>query len=192
MNLHILKKNLRQELKQRRVEISANARTIKSQKIINTLKRIDDYIDAKSVFCYVSLPDEVDTYALIDHCITRGINLSVPRVASKTEMIAVKLGNRHELIPNAMGILTSGSDMIETGPFDIAITPGLGFSDKGERLGYGRGYYDRWFSKNNVKIKIALAFDSQLLDKVPTEARDEPMDMIVTEKQIIDLRSGRF
>ena len=103
-------------------------------------------------------------------------------------MIAVKLSDQNDLAPDSMGILTPNSDQEISGPFDIAITPGLGFTNKGERLGYGRGYYDRWFSKHKVKTKIALAFELQLIDVLPTEKTDQLVDMIVTEERIIDLR----
>ena len=109
---------------------------------------------------------------------------------NNTEMIAVPLTNLSDLKPDKMGILTPDSNQTSSGPFDIAITPGVGFTSSGNRLGYGRGYYDRWFSKNAVKTKIGLAFEIQVVETLPIEDTDVALDMLVTEKRIIDLRSG--
>ena len=53
------------------------------------------------------------------------------------------------------------------------------------QLGYGRGYYDRWFSKNHVKIKIGVAFETQLVSSLPLEKTDIAMDILITEKKVI-------
>ena len=67
----------------------------------------------------------------------------------------------------------------------VSITPGLGFTLTGHRMGFGRGYYDKWFVQNKVKHKIALAFEAQLVDEIPVEDNDVLMDKIVTEKRVI-------
>ena len=68
---------------------------------------------------------------------------------------------------------------------DITITHGIGFTKKGGRLGYGRGYYDRWFSTNEVKTKIGISFEAQIVMNLPLEKTDINMDLIITEKEII-------
>ena len=188
MNLHEHKKSLRLALKEQRGDIPSAKRTELSQKISQNLQKIEDFNGAKSIFCYISYLSEVDTHRLIAYSIRQNLSLAVPKITGKTEMIAVKLSDQNDLAPDSMGILTPNSNQEISGPFDIAITPGLGFTIKGERLGYGRGYYDRWFSKHEVKTKIALAFELQLIDALPTEKTDQLVDIIVTEERIIDLR----
>ncbi|MCG8379698.1 MAG: 5-formyltetrahydrofolate cyclo-ligase, partial [Proteobacteria bacterium] len=95
-----------------------------------------------------------------------------------------------ELEPDNLGIPTPKSDQVATNPIDIAITPGLGFTTTGKRLGYGRGYYDRWFEHNVAKTKVGLAFEAQIVDTLPTETTDVLLDIIVTEKRIIDVRNS--
>ena len=104
-------------------------------------------------------------------------------------MIAVPLKSWDDLEADKMGILTPRSSQVALGPFDVAITPGLGFTEKGGRLGYGRGYYDRWFSHYEVKTKIGVAFEVQIVDELPMEKTDVLLDMLVTEDRIIDLRN---
>ena len=101
-------------------------------------------------------------------------------------MIAVKLNSLTNLEPDNIGILTPKTNEILLDKVDIAIIPGIGFTKKGERLGYGRGYYDRWFSKNMVKVKVGVAFEEQIIAELPLEKTDINMDIVITEKEIID------
>ena len=113
------------------------------------------------------------------------MNLYVPKIISGTEMIAVKLNDIANLELDDIGILTPKSNEILSEKVDITITPGIGFTKKGGRLGYGRGYYDRWFSINEVKTKIGIAFEEQVVMNLPLEKTDVNMDIIITEKEII-------
>ncbi len=188
MNLHEQKKQLRNEIKQLRSMLSDSDRQNMSQQIARFLLEIVEFNQAKRVFCYISYLDEVETHSLITAFLQQNRDLAVPKIMNKTEMLAIPLSDFSELEPDRLGILTPTSNQAATKSFDVAITPGLAFTEKGERLGYGRGYYDRWFSKNTVKTKIGLAFEVQIVDELPLEETDLPLDILVTEKRIIDLR----
>ena len=189
MNLHEQKIRLRNELKQRRSELPESKRNEMSQQIIKFLHEIDDFNQAKSIFCYISYLSEVETSLLINHFLEQDLALAVPKIIGKSEMIAAELTHLIDLEPDKMGILTPKSNQSVSIPFDIAFTPGVGFTDKGDRLGYGRGYYDRWFAKNEVKTKIGIAFEAQVVETLPTEETDMSLDILVTEERIIDLRN---
>ena len=188
MNLHEQKKQLRNEVKQLRSELTKEERLKKSQQIELFLQEIPEFYQANSVFCYISYLDEVETHPLIKRFLNQNKSLVVPKIMTKTEMLAIALSDFSDLEPDKMGILTPKSNQAAIDPFDIAITPGLGFTEKGDRLGYGRGYYDRWFSKNTVNTKIGIAFEVQIVETLPLEKTDLPLDFIVTEKRIIDCR----
>ncbi len=188
MNLQEQKKHLRNDLKQRRSRVSAYKRRQMSQQIITFLHEIDEFNRAKNLFCYISYLSEVETTDLIETFLEQKLNLSVPKIMNNSEMIAVPLENLSELEPDKMGILTPKSNQATTGPFDVVITPGLGFTTSGERLGYGRGYYDRWFANNQVGLKIGVAFEIQIVEELPVEDTDMTLDILVTEKRIIDFR----
>ncbi len=188
MSLHEQKNQLRNEIKQLRSLLSKSDRQNMSQQIEKFLLEIVEFNQAKRVFCYISYLDEVETHSLITAFLQQNRELAVPKITNKTEMLAIPLSDFSELEPDRLGILTPKSNQAVTKSFDVAITPGLGFTEKGERLGYGRGYYDRWFSKNTVKTKIGLAFEVQIVDELPLEETDLPLDILVTEKRIIDLR----
>jgi 5-formyltetrahydrofolate cyclo-ligase len=190
MNLLEQKKHLRAELKQSRSQVPESKRADMSQQIFNFLHEIDVFKQAKSVFCYISYLSEVETSSLINYFLNRNLALSVPKIIGKTEMIAVPIHDLDGMAPDKMGILTPKSSEIASNPIDISITPGLGFTVNGGRLGYGRGYYDRWFSQNQVKTKIGIAFEVQIVDELPLEKTDMPLDILVTEERIIDLRKS--
>ncbi len=190
MNLHEQKKQLRTALKRRRSELPENKRTEMSQQIIKFLHEIDEFNQAKNIFCYNSYLSEVETSSLIKLFLEKGLALAVPKIMGKTEMIAVPVTNLSDLEPDKMGILTPKSNQAATAPFDIAIAPGVGFTDMGNRLGYGRGYYDRWFSNNIVKTKIGIAFEVQVVDELPLEKTDVSLDILITEERIIDIRTN--
>ncbi|MBL1140735.1 MAG: 5-formyltetrahydrofolate cyclo-ligase [Proteobacteria bacterium] len=189
MNLLEQKKQLRKTIKQQRSMLSKADRTKMSQQINQFLDEIPEFNQAKSIFCYISYLSEVETRPLISAFLEQKLSMAVPKIIGKTEMLAVPLTDLSELEPDKMGILTPKTNQAVPDPFDIAITPGLGFTERGERLGYGRGYYDRWFANNKVKTKIGVAFELQIVDDLPLEDTDMPLDILVTEKRIIDLRS---
>lgn len=192
MNQRALKQSLRKDMRARRAGIAATERRAKDRRIIKNLCHVPVFREAKSVFCYVSYLSEADTGPIIEDCIRQNRLLAVPRIMSGERMIAVRLNDLAELRPDNMGIPAPLSARAEAGPFDIAITPGLAFSPAGERLGYGRGYYDHWFARHQVHTRIALAYEIQLVERLPTEARDKRVDMIVTEDRVINTHAGDF
>ncbi len=189
MNKQAQKKQIRTALIQRRSALGEAKRLQMSQQIIQSLHEIDDFHQAKSVFCYLSYRSEVDTHHLIDFFLQQGLVLAVPKIIDKTKMIAVPLLDVHDLEPDKLGILTPKSNQMICDPFDLVITPGLGFTVTGARLGFGRGYYDRWFSTAQVKTKIGITFESQIVAELPLEETDVALDILVTEQRIIDLRA---
>ena len=151
------------------------------QNIINHLISMD----FSAVFCYLSTADEAPTWGLVKHLhATPNITITCPRIIDKTTMIAVPLRSLAQLEPGPLGIYTSR----ETEPYehriDVAIVPGLAFTPTGARLGYGGGYYDRWFDEHPSCYRIAFCYDGQMLDTLPTEAHDVAMHAIVTEKRV--------
>ncbi len=180
------KEYIRSKLKKKRDNINKELRTQKSQKITDFLCKIDEFKYSTNIFCYISYLSEVETHSLINYVLEENLDLFVPKIINGTEMIAIKLSDLSNLEPDNIGILTPKSGEILSGTVDIAVTPGLGFTKKGGRMGYGRGYYDRWFSKNKVKIKIGVAFEEQIITHLPLEKTDINMDIVITEKEIIN------
>lgn len=142
-----------------------------------------------SVFSYLSTEKEASTFSLLKHLLQDGeYKLCCPKIIDQTTMIAVEFSSLEELDIGTHGILTAPASTPAPFPIDLALVPGLGFTEKGARLGYGAGYYDRWFSFHPNAVKVAFCFECQVLPFVPTEAHDVTMDFIITEQFVRDCK----
>lgn len=175
----------RKMLKSARANIPEAKRRAYSNSITEQVVKLDEVINARMVFIYISYATEVHTHELIKVLLDAGKTLAVPKIVKSETMQAESFLSWEDLQPGELGILTPGQSKPCSGPFDVALTPGLGFTLAGHRMGFGRGYYDKWFSENEVKHKIALAFEAQLVDSIPVEDTDIAMDKIVTERRVI-------
>ncbi len=182
------KTRLRVQLKQRRQEITGALREQKNFAIHQRLCSLGDVKAAKSVFCFISHGTEVGTHSIIDQFMAEEKELAVPRIEPSGPMHAIPFRHWDDLETGQLGIPTPGVASTPRAVFDITITPGLGFTEKGKRLGFGKGYYDAWFQTHEAGLKIALAYELQILDELPTTEDDEKIDVIITEDRTIRIR----
>lgn len=179
------KKHLRASLKASRANIEANQRKAADRAIRERLLSLSVLQRAKSVFCFVSTAAEVDTHRLIDILLAQEKTLAIPKITNPSHMLAIEFPGWQSLQPGALGIPSPPGQQPLSDRFDITLTPGLGFTEDGDRLGYGRGYYDQWFRENHAGVKIALAYECQVCEDIPSNERDVKVDIILTEKRII-------
>ena len=179
------KAEIRAKLKQIRTSIPAEMRTSYSETITRNLLSLAEIQCAKTIFLFISYGNEVYTHDLLKYFLNNGKTLAVPKILPTKTMIAVPFSCWQDLQPGELGILTPPGEIPYAGNFDVAITPGLGFTPAGHRIGYGRGYYDKWFANHEVGHKIAITFEKQVLEQLPVDDHDIMMDMIVTEERII-------
>jgi len=154
--------------------------------ITRTLESLDIINKSKSIFSYISLPDEVSTIPFIRKILTKGkCVLVVPKV-KKENLEFYHIFDFKHLKESAFGILepVSCQQVPVTYP-DLFITAGIAFDSKGSRIGFGKGYMDWTFNQTQAP-KIALAYDFQVLETVPYEVYDRQVDLIVTPTRIIN------
>ncbi len=185
------KKTLRKEILQKRATLSTENILEYSDIIASKLYEMDSYKEAKTIMSFISFSDEIHTHEIIKGSIKLGKSIVVPVTIPKTrEMKVSQVLDFSELEIGYYNILTPKKEFIrfvDPNTIDLILVPGVAFSRNGYRVGYGGGYYDRFFSKLNKEVKkIGLAFDLQIVDKVPTDPFDIPIDLIITEKEIID------
>lgn len=137
---------------------------------------------------YMSSKDnEVDTFALIEEMLKRNCSILVPLTSSGLGDLSWSLlKDMNQLIRSRFGIFepSANSRQIMHPPIDApCLIPGIAFTAEGRRLGYGGGYYDRFLAAHKG-LKIALAYEAQIVPTIPYEAHDVLMDFIVTEKQV--------
>ena len=130
-----------------------------------------------SAFVYLSYSSELSTEPLIEECLERGIAIYAPRVMGK-EMSAVLYGD--DFVISGQGIREPIGEPFD-GDVDLVIVPLLAVDERGNRLGYGGGYYDRYLDKHSKSLKIGYCFDFQVLKEVPQEEGDVPLDVLVTD-----------
>ena len=177
------KKALRIRMKERRA--NNENRDVKeillAENVLTVLEKLSGDRDKKKVFCYLSYSAEAPTDGLIERLLEQGYEVYCPRVEGK-EMQVVAYGEDFTI--SAWGIREPVGEPFE-GEIDYAIVPFLAVDKQGNRLGYGGGYYDRYFERNPNTLRIAYGFDFQIQKEVPTEETDKKMNCIVTDKQVL-------
>jgi len=138
---------------------------------------------AQMVLCYVSVRTELHTEPLLRALLEGGRGVAVPRVEGH-EMRARRLQGVDDLCDGAYGIPTCDGDDVSD-LVDVCVTPGLAFTEQGGRLGYGGGYYDRFFADHPRALPIGYCFEEQLVDDVPMQRHDRPMAVVVTPERVI-------
>ena len=177
------KKALRIRMKERRA--NNENRDVKeillAENVLAVLEKLNGDRDKKKVFCYLSYSAEAPTDGLIERLLEQGYEVYCPRVEGK-EMQVVAYGEDFTI--SSWGIREPVGEPFE-GKIDYAIVPFLAVDKQGNRLGYGGGYYDRYFERNPNTLRIAYGFDFQIQKEVPTEETDKKMNCIVTDKQVL-------
>ncbi|AIY84915.1 5-formyltetrahydrofolate cyclo-ligase [Clostridium baratii] len=188
-----MKKELRKEIIKKRDELDCTEKTIKDKKIIEKLKDTKEYKEAKGIFVYIGFGSEINTKILIEDALEDGKEVCVPKVIKK-DMVFIKINSLENLVTSSYGILEPVGDKnnFNVDNLGLIIMPGLAFDKQGNRLGYGGGYYDKFLSNNKINVKkIALAYDFQILDKVPSEEHDIKVDSIITEEKEIEINNKK-
>lgn len=189
-NKYEYKNKLRKLCIKKRNSMSIDEAEKKSEKIYENLFSVPVFQSADFIMSYVSFKNEVITHNIITELLSKGKQLAVPLcVNGDRELLACKILKFEDLSPGTMGILEpslANSEIIEPHLLEVIIVPGTAFDRSMNRLGMGAGYYDRFLPKLSPKaVKIGLAYDFQLLDSIPAEKHDIPMDYIITESEII-------
>ncbi len=176
------KKEIRKEMLKKRDALQKGYVKKQSEKVFKLLKTINAFLNAESFFIYVDFRNEIKTDKIINFLKNKLVLL--PKIDGE-EMYAVKKEEETKL--NKYGILEPKSSNAYTGKIDVCIIPLVACSKKGDRIGFGKGYYDK-FLKSTNSLKIGLAYSWQVLDNFESEPFDEKLDIIVTEKEIIEVK----
>ncbi|WP_432408265.1 5-formyltetrahydrofolate cyclo-ligase [Wukongibacter sp. M2B1] len=161
-----------------------------SKRIMEKIIRLPEITESKVVMIYLSFKNEVDTNEVIDWCFEQGKDVVVPYcVVENRQIIPCKLDvERKGLKKNKFGIWEPKKDSmvaVEIENIDSIIIPGVGFDENCNRLGFGGGYYDRFLAKRKKKTPaIAICYQNQIVESVPIDSYDIPMDMVVTESNM--------
>lgn len=165
-----------------------------SKKIYQRLIKTKEYNNAKTIMFYVSKDNEVETRPMIENAMKNGKNISVPktdRINHKLHPVMIKKLDT-DLRLGHFGLHEPEFDIKKIVPINkinLIITPGIAFDRNGNRLGWGKGYYDIFLEGAKAIPKIGLAYDFQIVPELPRDKHDIPVDMVITEKTTIKVHS---
>lgn len=164
----------------------------KSEEIFRRLYSLEQYKNARTVIAYLDYKNEVMTRDFIKRCISDGKTIALPKVipGDNRELMAYEIHSiTKDIHSGYKGIPEPKADVlnqVEPSCIDLAVIPGVAFDCSRQRIGYGAGYYDRFLMKLRQDcFKIGVAFSLQILNTIPCDEHDVPMDMIITDTKII-------
>ncbi|WP_130805552.1 5-formyltetrahydrofolate cyclo-ligase [Senegalia massiliensis] len=184
------KKELRKIVLKERKKLNKDEVNSLSEKIISYLIKMKEFKQSETIMVYLSFKEEVDTFNLIYKMQELGKKVVITYTDKKENiLIPCKLIDLEDsLEKNPFGYLEPKEESIEKvspSEIDLIITPGLAFDKKGNRVGYGGGYYDKLLKSAPQATKVAVSYDFQIFSEVPNEKFDIPVDYIVTPTRII-------
>lgn len=178
------KDEIRRLMKEARKRLDRADKQRMDDKITESLQKLKVLQTADIVYCYASLPYEVETIEIMQCLWERNISVALPRVCGK-DMDFYVIDSLKDLESGYMGISEPSKDCCGARAFNsVVIVPGLAFDRAGHRIGYGGGFYDRFFEKEPNHVKIGIAYDFQMFTEIPFEKHDDTMDYIVTSNYL--------
>jgi 5-formyltetrahydrofolate cyclo-ligase len=187
-----MKKHVRKIYLQKRIQQSILLKQNKDAKIIKKIEETTDFINATHILFYMPIHGEVDITPLFIKYNNKK-KLYLPRVNSKEKDLDIhEIKNLDQLKEGVYKILEPQiqNNLIEPASLDLVLIPGIAFDTKGQRIGYGHGYFDKFLKKTNCP-KFGIAYEFQIVKNIAAEKHDVPVDKIVTERRIIDTEYNR-
>ena len=183
------KAEFRRKLMNCLLAIPSEQRSERSRKACRNLVSTEQFQSASTIMMFLSLPHEVDTSEAILHAWQLGKAVAVPKISwQQRHMIPVRINSLETgFSTGASGLRNPIAGMpVPFREIDLVVTPALGFDKKGNRLGRGGSYYDRFFANEELKAaRCGFGFTEQIVESIPVTEQDKPVDIIVTDEEII-------
>jgi 5-formyltetrahydrofolate cyclo-ligase len=181
MNVQELKAVLRSEMRTRLEKISPAVRAVESIELCERLKT--QMPSAHTILFFAPLPDELDGWPILELSLALGVTCALPFFDAEKKTYGARELKilKTDLVTGKFGVREPANSCAEIplNKFDLALVPGMAFDLSGNRLGRGKGFYDRILAQASG-IKCGVGYDFQLLEKIPAEAHDARMDFILT------------
>jgi len=183
------KAQARREIERRIRLLTPQQRAVNNARIASALAALPEFSGAGTVMLYMSIGDEVDTLPVVERALAQGKNVALPKVDLKAKTMAAwritDIGRG--IAAGTFGIPEPAlPDVVDPADIDFCLVPARGFDTLGNRLGRGGGYYDRFMAAPGFRaVRCGVAFDFQLLENLPQEPHDLPVNIIVTESRIL-------
>lgn len=178
------KKMTRNTIKEMRLALNKEEVKERSEACVSKVLQFPELIEAQTVCVYMPTGNEIDTTEIIRYCKENGKRLAAPRVSGDT-MEFYYFTDETDMEQGAYDIWEpTGTEAVEDEE-SLVIMPGVAFDLSCNRIGYGKGYYDRYLSAHPRMKKVALAYDFQIVGRIKREVHDVRPDVVVTESRVI-------
>jgi len=178
------KKSLRSLLLEKRDRTSFDLMKIASEKINKKLKKIRTFREAEKIGAYYPIGSEILTQDIIQELLSNGKHVFLPRVSGE-QIDFKKISDFSSLESGSFDIMEPKIECETGNSLDVILVPTVGITQKGVRLGYGHGFYDK-FLANHKTATISLTLEKQIVKNIPKSDHDILIDWVVTEDRIID------
>ena len=169
--------------------LAPSVRATASRLMIARICALTQYEKAKIVMTYMGFGSEIETQPFFERIIADGKIAVLPRVDRGSQTLMLHAArSTSDLLTGKWGIREPGADAppVSINEIDFLLIPGVAFDCSGNRLGYGRGYYDKLLSTADPALtRVAAAFSCQIVEAVPVGPKDQRIDRIITENEII-------
>lgn len=177
------KTELRKEIKNRKRQFTSQQLSELSFAVVMRLLAHERLKGANTVMLYYSLPDEVYTHTLVDSLLVSGKRVLLPRVTGEGTMELRRYEGPQSLERGAYNIMEPIGEVFDDyAEIELAVIPGVAFDRQLNRMGRGKGYYDRFLPKLNNAYKIGICFDFQLVENIECEEHDIRMDEVISQE----------
>ena len=187
INIKEAKSVIRNEYKERRKTIPQSDKERMDESICKRFISLNSYRLCDAILLYSPLKYEINTLPIALDALAKGKRVAFPRCVENNEMVYHYIKSTDELLPGKYGILEPKDDLPlferSAGPC-LCVLPAIVYDKKGYRLGYGKGYYDRFLSSFKG-VKAGLVYSDYIIDEIPKGKSDLPSDLVVTEKSVI-------
>ncbi len=177
------KTKIREQIRELKKLISDVQKQEEANNVFYKIETLPEFKAAQSILLYWSTPGELPTHKIIEKW-SGEKKIILPTVVGD-DLVLKSYSSNGTMKQGALGIWEPDSRENYNGTIDLVIVPGVAFDNKKNRLGRGKGFYDRFFKKNN-SIKIGVGFDFQLLNEVPSTKLDIKMDKVITASNTIE------
>ncbi|MBC6974474.1 5-formyltetrahydrofolate cyclo-ligase [Bacillus sp. Xin] len=182
------KVRLRKKIVEQMNALSKEQHKTLSEQIVFSLYEQKEWRDAQTIGITLSMEHEVNTYVIIKQAWREGKKVVVPKCNRETRTMTFRqITNFDQLETVYMSLrepIPALTVEIEANEIDLLFVPGVAYTRRGERIGYGGGYYDRYLLQYEGKT-LSLAFGFQIVNYIPTEPFDQNVQKIITEKETI-------
>jgi 5-formyltetrahydrofolate cyclo-ligase len=183
------KKDIRRKYRVLRDQMGQDTVNVLSEQICDRLLHSSLYAQATCIFAYYPLGNEVDIRQVVTQAWKDGKQVAFPKVFGD-EMRYFLIEDFSKLHPGSFGVM----EPEETNPVNwedaLVLTPGVAFDRSGNRMGFGKGYYDRYFAQHRGCKMVGVAYELQMAEELPTQEHDIVLPFLVTEEKLWETRTA--